>query len=118
MVLLCTIRGIKMFQNANEVILQITRGDVFWLLVCFIIIMSLFSPIIVILDKKFAEKGQSRVSEKSLFTLAILGGALAEYITMNSIRHKTKHKSFMIGLPIILITQIILFIGFVFVWFN
>ncbi len=107
-----------MFQNANEVIFQITRGDVFWILVGFIIIMSIITPIIVFLDKRYAEKAQSRVPEKTLFTLAILGGALAEYITMNSIRHKTKHKSFMIGLPIIFVTQIILFIVFVFIWFN
>ncbi|MFI3115673.1 MAG: DUF1294 domain-containing protein [Clostridia bacterium] len=107
-----------MFKNADEVIFQVTRGDVFLLLVGFIIIVSIITPIIVILDKKFAETNQSRVPEKTLFTLAILGGALAEYITMNSIRHKTLHKRFMIGLPIIFISQIILFIGFIIVWLN
>ena len=46
-----------------------------------------------------------RVSEKSLLILALLGGSVAELLTMLKIRHKTKHKKFMIGLPVIIFLQ-------------
>ena len=49
-----------------------------------------------------------RISEKALFILALLGGSVAEYFTMRLIRHKTLHKRFMIGLPVIIIIQLIL----------
>ncbi len=46
-----------------------------------------------------------RVSEANLFIIAILGGSLVEYLTMLIVRHKTKHKKFMLGLPIIILVQ-------------
>ena len=60
-------------------------------------------------DKKISKKqGKRRISEKTLIILAIMGGSIAEYLTMLKIRHKTKHKKFMIGLPIIIILQLAL----------
>lgn len=49
-----------------------------------------------------------RTPEKTLFLIAGLGGAIAMYATMQLIRHKTQHKSFMIGIPLIIAAQIIL----------
>lgn len=43
--------------------------------------------------------------EKTLFALSVVGGALGMYATMCLIRHKTRHKRFMIGLPIIILIQ-------------
>ncbi len=67
--------------------------------------VSAFSALITCIDKKRAVLGKRRVSELNLFTSAILGGALAMYITMLLIRHKTKHKRFMLGLPTIILVQ-------------
>lgn len=69
--------------------------------------VSLVTAIITAIDKYKAKKGAFRVSEATLFFLAVIGGALAEYFTMRLIRHKTLHKRFMIGLPLIIILQII-----------
>lgn len=106
-----------MFENANQVIFEVTRLDVLCFVLIIIATMSILSPIAVVLDKKFAIKGKRRISEKTLFTLAILGGAVTEYVTMNSIRHKTLHKRFMVGLPMIFTLQIALFIWWLISWF-
>lgn len=41
---------------------------------------------------------------------AALGGSLGMYITMRKIRHKTLHKRFMIGIPLIMAAQCVLII--------
>ena len=70
------------------------------------IITNAVSAALCITDKIWAKKGSSiRVPEKTLFSWSIAGGALFMYITMILIRHKTKHKRFMIGLPIIILLQ-------------
>lgn len=67
--------------------------------------MSIVSAAVTIYDKRMAKYGKRRIPESTLFALAILGGSVSMYLTMVLIRHKTKHKSFMIGLPTIMIFQ-------------
>lgn len=69
-------------------------------------VISLVTAAVTAADKYKAKKGSFRISEKALFILAILGGSLSEYMTMRLIRHKTLHKRFMIGLPVIMILQL------------
>lgn len=70
-------------------------------------VISLITVIVTVYDKKAAKKfPKNRVPEKVLFILAFLGGSVAELFTMLKIRHKTKHKSFMIGLPAIIVLQV------------
>lgn len=72
-------------------------------------IISLITIAVTAYDKKAAKKWpKHRVPEKILFLLAFIGGALAEYLTMLNIHHKTKHKSFMIGLPLIIVLQVVI----------
>ncbi len=68
--------------------------------------ISFVTAIVTATDKYKAKKGAFRISEATLFFLAVIGGALSEYLTMRAIRHKTLHKRFMIGLPLIIILQI------------
>ncbi|MHC1749728.1 MAG: DUF1294 domain-containing protein [Cellulosilyticaceae bacterium] len=58
-------------------------------------------------DKQRAIKKQYRISEKNLFLIALLGGSMGSVIGMNTFRHKTKHWYFKIGMPLILILQIV-----------
>lgn len=67
--------------------------------------VSLITALITAIDKYKAKRGSFRISEATLFALAAIGGALGEYLTMRLIRHKTLHKRFMIGLPLIIILQ-------------
>ncbi|MBQ8794271.1 MAG: DUF1294 domain-containing protein, partial [Clostridia bacterium] len=39
--------------------------------------------------------------------ISAIGGALGMYITMLIIRHKTKHKTFMIGLPFLILVHVV-----------
>ena len=75
----------------------------------YFIIISVLTILVTVYDKKVSKKqGKRRISEKALIILAIMGGSIAEYLTMLKIRHKTKHKKFMIGLPVIIILQLAL----------
>lgn len=74
--------------------------------------LSIATVIITVIDKHRAETNGWRTPEKTLITLALLGAALPEYLTMKKIRHKTKHKKFMIGLPFIMILHLVI-IGFI-----
>lgn len=76
------------------------------LFLCYFAGISLVTAIVTVVDKYKARKGKWRIPEVTLFILAFLGGSVAEYITMKTIRHKTLHKRFMIGLPLIIILQV------------
>ena len=72
-------------------------------------VISVITAVVTFYDKKAAKKyPKQRVPEKVLFLLAIIGGSVSEYLTMLKIRHKTKHKRFMIGLPIIMVLQLVI----------
>lgn len=85
-----------------------------WLvLFAYIAVISLISIIVCIYDKKISKKNdvRLRIPEKSLFIWSAVGGSLAMYITMQLIRHKTKHVSFMVGIPVIFILQVALIVA-------
>lgn len=58
-------------------------------------------------DKKRARKKKYRISEKTLFAIALLGGSLGSILGMKRFRHKTKHWYFKYGMPLILMIQIL-----------
>ena len=72
-----------------------------------LLILNVFGFIQFGVDKKRAQKGKGRISEASLFATALLGGSIGCIVGMKVFRHKTKHKSFIIGMPLILLLQII-----------
>ena len=71
----------------------------------YFILISFVTSVVTAADKLKAKKNKRRISEKTLFILAFLGGSVSEYLTMKIIRHKTLHKRFKIGLPVIIIFQ-------------
>lgn len=54
-------------------------------------------------DKRLARERKRRVPEKNLFLSAAIGGALGAWLGMRTFRHKTKHASFVIGIPALII---------------
>lgn len=81
--------------------------DHIWLFlgVC-LLVLNVFGFVQFGVDKQRAQKGQWRISEASLFATALLGGSIGCIVGMKVFRHKTKHKSFTIGMPLILLLQI------------
>lgn len=74
--------------------------------ILYLAVVSLISIMLTIYDKGVSRRRKARrISEKALFLWALLGGCAAMYATMLSIRHKTNHKRFMLGLPLLLLLQ-------------
>ena len=68
--------------------------------------INLFAIGLPLRDKRAARRKKWRISERTLLTVSLLGGAAAMLITMCLIRHKTRHAKFMVGIPVILLLQI------------
>lgn len=79
-------------------------------LLIYLLIISIISCFITIYDKHCAIIGKWRVKEFTLILLSIMGGSMFMYLTMLAIRHKTRKPKFMIGIPIIILCQILIFI--------
>lgn len=67
---------------------------------------SLLAVLLTLWDKSRARRHAWRVSEGSLWLVAVLGGAAAMCLTMLLAHHKTLHRRFMVGLPLLLAAQI------------
>ena len=66
--------------------------------------MSFF---IMLYDKRQAIYHNFRISEKTIFIVSLLLGGIGTYVGMYVFRHKTKHLKFTIGIPIVIILNII-----------
>ena len=71
-------------------------------------LLSIVSTVVTIADKLRAKNHRWRVPENTLLLIAAIGGALSMLVTMLIIRHKTQHRKFMVGLPIIVLFQLII----------
>lgn len=78
-----------------------------WLLL-YLLVVNIVGIIVTVYDKLAAERNKWRVRERTLFILSALGAGISVYITMLLIRHKTKHKSFMIGIPAITALELVI----------
>lgn len=76
----------------------------------YLIIMNLVGFLSMLIDKKKAERGSWRIKESTLLIIAVLGGSIGSIAGMYTFRHKTQKPRFYVGLPIILITQILIII--------
>lgn len=71
----------------------------------YLAVINLAAFIISGYDKLAAIRRKWRISEKTLFMVAAIGGSMGLFLSMLIFRHKTRHWYFMIGLPLIIITQ-------------
>ena len=97
-------------------------GNPWALLGCYLLVMNLVTFLVFGLDKwKAKRKAKNevvrRVPEKTLFLLSILGGSLGALLGMKAFHHKTLHKSFRFGIPIIFLCQVLLALG-LFLYFR
>ncbi len=77
-------------------------------LACWFGIVSLIAVILTAYDKSASWKRGRRIPERTLLLCAFFGGALAMYVTMQLIRHKTNHSNFMIPLPLFILMHMLL----------
>lgn len=74
--------------------------------------INLITFIVYGADKYKAKKGKWRIPEATLLLMAVIGGSIGAWIGMKVWHHKTMHKKFKYGIPIILVLQCILIIYF------
>ena len=60
------------------------------------------------IDKWKAKRSKWRISEATLLGMAVIGGSIGAWLRMKTWHHKTLHKKFRYGVPLILIAQIAL----------
>lgn len=81
--------------------------NLYIILAGYLVLVNLIGYLSMWSDKKRAIKGKYRIPEKTLFTIAIIGGSVGSILGMNHFRHKTKHWYFKYGMPAILILQLV-----------
>ena len=74
----------------------------------FYAIMTIVTFVLYGADKSKAKKGKWRIPEKTLLLFAACFGGLGAFLGMKIFRHKTKHTSFKILVPVFMIIQFIL----------
>lgn len=70
--------------------------------------LNLLTFIIYGIDKFKAKKAKWRIPESTLLLLAVFGGSIGAWLGLQVWRHKTQHKKFYIGIPVIMAVQMAL----------
>ena len=81
-------------------------------LIYYLLVINAATFIIYGIDKDKAKKAKWRISEATLLTMAAVGGSIGAWLGMKAWHHKTQHRKFKYGVPIILLIQIALIIYF------
>lgn len=78
------------------------------LLYIYLLIINAIAFCLMLIDKYKARKNLWRIPEATLISTALLGGSIGALIGMYTVRHKTRHIKFTVGIPLILLAQIAL----------
>lgn len=77
-------------------------------LYAYLLIINAVGFALMLIDKYKARKKRWRIPEATLMGVAAIGGSLGSLIGMYTVRHKTKHLKFTVGIPVILVLQLTL----------
>ena len=80
--------------------------------VIYLIVINILGFLIMGLDKHKAKMAERRIPENTLFMFTILGGGIGTIAGMYVFHHKTKKMKFKVGMPLILILEILIFVYF------
>lgn len=83
------------------------EDNVYIIIITCLFFINLYSFVLYWKDKSLAKKNGWRIPEAKLFLVALLGGSFGAILGMKAFSHKTKKASFRIGLPFLLIANII-----------
>ena len=73
----------------------------------YLLIVNALGFLLMLVDKHKAKKGLWRIPEATLMWVAVIGGSIGSLVGMYTVRHKTKHMKFTVGIPVILALQLI-----------
>ena len=77
-------------------------------IICYLLAVNIVTFLLYGIDKYKAKKGKWRISEATLLTMAAIGGSIGAWAGMRLWHHKTMHKKFKYGIPLIIIMQVAL----------
>ncbi|MRH42905.1 DUF1294 domain-containing protein [Aquibacillus halophilus] len=83
--------------------------ETIYILIGYALIINVVAFFTMGIDKKRSKAGAWRISEKTIWSLAFIGGAIGSSFGMRLFSHKTKHRSFQYGLPILGILEAFIF---------
>lgn len=73
----------------------------------YLLLVNAASFLLMLVDKFKAKRNLWRIPESTLLLTAVIGGSAGALLGMYAVRHKTRHKTFTIGIPAILAAQIL-----------
>ena len=82
-------------------------------LTLYLVIINVITFVIFGVDKYKAIRQEWRIRESTLLGLALIGGSIGGWLAMYTFHHKTKKVKFFVGIPVILVIQIVVF-GYLF----
>ncbi len=77
-------------------------------IICYIAVVNTIAFFIYGIDKWKAKRSRWRISEATLLGMAVIGGSVGAWMGMKVWHHKTLHKKFKYGVPLIFIAQMAL----------
>ena len=77
-------------------------------IICCLLAVNIATFLLYGIDKYKAKKSKWRISEATLLTMAAIGGSIGALAGMRLWHHKTMHKKFKYGIPLIIILQVAL----------
>lgn len=80
------------------------------IVIIYLLVINILGFLIMGIDKHKAQMGNRRIPENTLFMFTILGGGVGTIAGMYVFHHKTKKLKFKIGMPLILVLEILIFI--------
>lgn len=106
-------------KNSFFLVVLGSKWGILWL---YLLAVNLLALLIYGADKLLAKvktrfSGTRRVPEKTLLLLAALGGGVGAWLGMELFRHKTKHRSFRILVPLLTLVWVVL-VGGLYLYFN
>lgn len=78
------------------------------LILLYLLTVNAIGFLLMLGDKRMAQKKLWRIPEATLLMAAIIGGSVGCLTGMYTFRHKTRHLKFTLGIPAILAAQIVL----------
>lgn len=79
-----------------------------WIAAGYLIVMNGLGLLLCGIDKKRARKQLWRIPEKRFFQVAIVGGGVGVFVGMQLFHHKTRHPSFMVGIPAMIFADLLI----------
>lgn len=74
-------------------------------IIIYFILVNFIAFLMYGMDKKKAIDGKYRIAERNLLLIGVIGGSIGAMAGMKAFHHKTKHKKFVYGLPLIFMLQ-------------